>query len=93
MNPVDFTKEPGRLIAVVSTPENTENLRKWLKDAGLSPVLAYTFDGFVKEIELAKSERGDIKPPLGKALDVAAEKAASSQHTVVSVKDSQQQTI
>lgn len=51
MNSVDFIKEPTRLRAVISTPENLQNLKKWLSDCGLSPDLAFTFDGFVSEIE------------------------------------------
>lgn len=51
MSAVDFKSEPDRLCAVLSTPENISNIKTWLVEAGFSSDLAYTFDGFISEIE------------------------------------------
>ena len=56
MNSVDFHKDPEKLLAVISTPENLERVQGWLKNAGLSADLACTFDGFVKELNLDRQE-------------------------------------
>lgn len=56
MDSVDFYKNPEKLLAVISTPENMENLKGWLHDAGLTSDLAFTFDDFVKELEMEQRE-------------------------------------
>ena len=58
MDTVDFNKEPERLYAVVSTPENMNDLKTWVQEAGLSSDLVFTFDGFIQEIEkIAEQEK------------------------------------
>lgn len=56
MDLVDFNKDPERLVAVISSPENMEKIKDWLEDAGLSPELACTFENFVVELEAAREE-------------------------------------
>lgn len=51
MNSVYFKNNPDRLVAVISTPENNHNLKFWLKESGLSPEKAFTYDGFMQSID------------------------------------------
>lgn len=69
MNSVDFRKDPDQLIAIVSSPENEANIRQWLCDSGLAPELAYTFDGFLSEMEILHTSN---RLPAGSSLSSSA---------------------
>lgn len=78
MNSIDFNKEPGRLCAVVSTPENQSHLRQWLMESGFSPDFACTFEDFLLEIEQSfrnvSREMAD-KPSLSDRIQSASNRA------------------
>lgn len=58
MNSIDFKQEPERLYAIVTTPENIEKVKGWLFDSHMSMDLAYTFDGFIKKMEIVQEKKG-----------------------------------
>lgn len=45
---VDFSAEPERLVAVVTTPENISRVRDWANDAGVDTGKIMDFDAFIK---------------------------------------------
>lgn len=51
MDSVSFKSDPSRLVAVISTPENTETIRGWLQNNDLDVQKATDFDGFVGAID------------------------------------------
>lgn len=55
MESVYFRNNPDRLVAVISTPENINNIRSWLRESGLPSDKAFTYDGFIKSIEKVKN--------------------------------------
>ena len=77
MNCVNFKQDPTLLYAVVTTPENTQRVQKWLSDAGLSPSLAYTFDSFVSTIEQAISQNTNYRRPLANIIADAVDAYSS----------------
>lgn len=51
MKAVDFKKDPSRLFAIFTTPENTPKVKKWINEAGLDSDKVYTFEGFWKQFK------------------------------------------
>lgn len=54
MNSLDFKSDPNKLFAVISTPENKNDIQQWLNDAGLDMDKAYTFEEYLEEMTLLK---------------------------------------
>lgn len=46
MNNVNIRKEPDRLYAIITTPENYEVLREWCKNNNIEESKVYDYDGF-----------------------------------------------
>lgn len=46
MNNVSIRKEPERLFAIITTPENYERLREWCKNYNIEEEKIYDYDGF-----------------------------------------------
>ncbi len=44
---VDFKKNPERLVAIISTPENLERLRQWAKENGVDGSKVMDFEKFI----------------------------------------------
>lgn len=98
MDNVDFGKNPERLYAVVTTPENISNVQNWLSDAGFSPNKAHSFDGFIEHIRKQKEQMKSISVNSKKGMTMnewkaaIAEKRAEQGHSgnneVVKVKSS-----
>lgn len=51
MHSVDFRKNPEQLFGVFTTPENTEQVKGWMKESGLNPESVYTFEGFLEAVK------------------------------------------
>ena len=80
MNSVDFKRDPGKLKAIVTTPENIESLQVWLGDNNMSKDLAYTFDSFISELEKKQALTAiSPKPPLSAQVSSAAARASTLQ--------------
>ena len=45
-----FDKEPDRLLAIVSTKENQDNIKTWLSENDMNPDLCITFDDFLLNV-------------------------------------------
>lgn len=45
---VDFRKNPERLVAIISTPENMERLAKWANEGGIDSSKVMDFDKFIR---------------------------------------------
>lgn len=45
-----FEEEPDRLLAIVSTKENQENIKTWLSENGMNPDLCITFEEFLSNV-------------------------------------------
>lgn len=56
MKAVDFKKDPSRLFAIFTTPENTPKVKKWINEAGLDSDKVYTFEGFLEAIQEKSKE-------------------------------------
>lgn len=51
MEAVNFKKHPEQLYAILTTTENIPLVKTWLKEGGLNPELAYTFDKFLGKLK------------------------------------------
>lgn len=45
---VDFRKNPERLVAIISTPENIERLTQWANEGGIDSSKVMDFDKFIR---------------------------------------------
>lgn len=71
MDSVDFNKDPEKLVAVISSPENVEKIKGWLDDAGLALELACTFEDFVLALEAARDvKQTSLDDAIGLAEDL-----------------------
>ena len=60
LHSVDFKKNPQQLFGIFTTPENIEQVKKWMKESHFNPNLVYTFEEFIKTTK-AKSEMVDMQ--------------------------------
>ena len=58
MNSVNFRQNPEQLFGVFTTPENIEQVKKWMSDSDFNPDLVYTFEEFLQVVK-EKSDRID----------------------------------
>lgn len=57
MESVNFREHPEQLYGIISTPENMIRIQEWLLNSGYNPGLAYTFDGFIRKLEMEKNNK------------------------------------
>lgn len=57
MESVNFREHPEQLYGIISTPENMIRIQEWLLNSGYNPGLAYTFDGFIRKLEMEKNSK------------------------------------
>lgn len=62
---VYFAQNPERLVAIVSTTENQEYIKKMVEKYGISPDKVCTFDGFIERMQ---NENGKVAGSLKKSL-------------------------
>lgn len=48
---VDFRQNPQQLFGVFTTPENIEQVKGWMNEAGFNPNSVYTFEGFLENVK------------------------------------------
>ena len=79
MYEIDFTKEPEKLIAIVSTQENLPVIQKALNEKGLSTELVMTFANFDTYLrknyeKFKKNINFDVEPEQNVRKDIEAER-------------------
>ena len=52
MHSVDFKKNPSQLFGIFTTPENIKRVKEWMKQSGLNHEIVYTFEEFLKAVEI-----------------------------------------
>ena len=52
MHSVDFKNNPSQLFGIFTTPENIKRVKEWMKQSGLNPEIVYTFEEFLKAVEI-----------------------------------------
>lgn len=63
INNVDFGKEPNRLKAIITTPENIQRVKTWLEesDLNISDNIVFDYDNFITHcVKLYKSQELSI---------------------------------
>lgn len=59
---VDFVKNPEQLFGICTTPENLEQVKKWMQQAKMNPDLVHTFEEFLQVVkEKSKEVEENIK--------------------------------
>ena len=56
IKPVNFHTNPEQLVAVITTPENIQNVSKWAKEGKINIPKICDFDGFIKDLEEKKEK-------------------------------------
>ena len=86
MEAVNFREHPEQLYGIFTTTENIPNVRTWLENANLNPDLAYTFQGFLeqlnKENEKHNSHERFVESVKPTDMPLQAIESAGTDHTV-----------
>lgn len=69
---VDFKQNPEQLFGIFTSPENIEQVQRWVTEAKLNPDLVYTFEGFLQAVK-SKSTTKDRKANFAKKIGTVSE--------------------
>ena len=69
---VDLNKNPERLVAVITTPENIETVRDWAKDGGININKIVDFDTFIKNYQ--KQNNKETSPVIQHITEIKKQK-------------------
>lgn len=83
---VDFTRNPEQLFGIFTTPENIEQVKKWMKSEKFNPELVYTFEEFI-EVVKEKSKEIDSENEFKKRIINPIDNAKVSENLRNATKD------